>query len=102
MRTVMVRYRVRPDRVAENEELVRAVYAELAEIQPDGLQYATFRLDDGVTFVHVAAHAADDNPLNRVAAFQRFLENIRDRCDEPPAAGDTSLIGSFKLFEERP
>ena len=30
MRRVIVRYRVKPHRVAENEELVRAVYAELA------------------------------------------------------------------------
>ena len=54
MRRVMVRYKVKPDRVAENEALVRAVYDELARTQPDGLRYATFRLDDGVSFVHVA------------------------------------------------
>jgi hypothetical protein len=101
MRTVMVRYRVKPDRVAENEELVRAVYAELAETRPAGLQYATFRLDDGATFVHVAAQATGDNPLTRVAAFQRFQENIRERCDEPPTVTETSLVGSFKLFEDR-
>ena len=29
MRQVMVRYKVKPERVAENEELVRAVYEEL-------------------------------------------------------------------------
>ena len=30
MRHVMVRYRIKPDRVEENEALVRAVYDELA------------------------------------------------------------------------
>ena len=55
MRHVMVRYKVKPDRVAENEELVRAVYEELAGTEPAGLRYATFRLDDGVSFVHLAA-----------------------------------------------
>ena len=30
MRRVVVRYRVHPDRVEENERLVRAVYEELA------------------------------------------------------------------------
>ena len=44
MRQVMVRYKVKPERVAENEALVRAVYAELARVNPDGLHYATFRL----------------------------------------------------------
>ena len=43
MRQVMVRYKVKPDRVAENEALVRAVYEELRAPQPAGLRYATFR-----------------------------------------------------------
>ena len=29
MKQVIVRYKVKPERAAENEELVRAVYAEL-------------------------------------------------------------------------
>jgi hypothetical protein len=92
---VMVRYRVRPDRVAENEELVRAVYEELASMQPDGLRYATYRLADGVTFVHVAEHA-EDNPLRQVAAFQRFQEGIRERCDEPPVVTEAHEVGSYR------
>jgi len=53
MKQVIVRYRVKPERAAENEELVRAVYAELQETKPAGLRYATFQLDDGVSFVHI-------------------------------------------------
>ena len=34
MRQVMVRYKVKPDRVEENEQLVRAVYEELAATAP--------------------------------------------------------------------
>src|SRR3954466_15699833 len=98
MPQVMVRYRVHPDRVAENEELVRAVYEELSTARPEGLQYATFKLPDGVTFVHVAQHA-EENPLRAVAAFQRFQEGIRDRCDEPPVATELQEIGSYRFFE---
>ena len=36
MTRVMVRYQVHPDRVEENIALVRAVYAELAALQPQG------------------------------------------------------------------
>jgi hypothetical protein len=43
MNQVMVRYRVKPDQAARNEELVRAVYDELHRTQPAGLRYATFR-----------------------------------------------------------
>jgi hypothetical protein len=97
----MVRYRVKPDRVDENEELVRAVYAELRAIQPEGLSYATFKLADGVTFVHVARHAVD-NPLPKVSAFQRFQDGIRDRCEEPPVATELQEIGSYRAFEVEP
>jgi len=92
----MVRYRVKPDRVAENEALVRAVYEELHGIEPAGLRYATFRLEDGVTFVHLAWDDGD-SPLLQVPAFKRFQENIRDRCDEPPVVSRLHEIGSFRL-----
>ena len=69
MRRVMVRYRVKPGQAEANEQLVRDVYEELAQLQPDGFHYGTFKLDDGVTFVHLATHEADANPLGQVAAF---------------------------------
>jgi hypothetical protein len=94
---VMVRYRVHPDRVAENEVLVRAVYNELAAARPDGLHYATFKLPDGVTFVHFAQHD-EPNPLSQVAAFQRFQEGIRERCEEPPAVTELQEVGSYRLL----
>jgi hypothetical protein len=36
VKRVIVRYRVKPDRAAENVELVRAVYAELHDTGPAG------------------------------------------------------------------
>jgi hypothetical protein len=99
MKRVMVRYRVKPDQVETNEALVRDVYEELARIRPDGLRYATFKLDDGVTFVHVAEHA-DPNPLPTVEAFKRFQADIGARCDEPPSAMEVEQIGSYGFFRE--
>jgi hypothetical protein len=97
MPQVMVRYRVKPDRVEENEELVRAVYAELASAQPEGLRYATFKLPDGVTFVHLAEHD-EDNPLPKLESFQRFQAGLGERCDEPPAPARLDEIGSYRMF----
>jgi Antibiotic biosynthesis monooxygenase len=101
MRTVIVRYTVKPDRVAENEELVRAVYEELQSAQPAGLRYATLRLDDGVSFVHIAETAEGANPLPGQPAFQRFQENIAERCDEQPVVTEVKVVGSFNLLEGR-
>jgi hypothetical protein len=100
MKQVMVRYKVKPDRVEENEALVRAVYEELQRTQPADLRYATFRLDDGVSFVHVASVETEDgrNPLSDVTAFKEFTANARDRCDEPPVTSELREIGSYNLF----
>ena len=97
MRRVMVRYRVKPDHVAENEALVRDVYEELARVRPDGFHYGTFKLEDGVSFVHIATQAGEQSPLGEVAAFQRFQERIRERCDEPPVVTELAEVGSFRF-----
>jgi hypothetical protein len=96
----MVRYKVKPDRVAENEELVRAVYDELQRTEPTGLRYATFQLGDGVSFVHLASTETEDgrSPLSKVEAFRRFQENVDDRCEETPVVTALREIGSFRLF----
>ena len=98
MRQVMVRYKVKPDRVAENEELVRAVYEELASTQPEGLKYATYRLDDNVTFVHIASSDTVDrrSPLTNVEAFKRFQKDIEDRVEEGPVVTEVSQVGSYR------
>ena len=99
MKQVIVRYRVKPEHAVENEELVRAVYAELHETKPAGLHYATFRLDDGVNFLHLSAHDNDrPSPLTKLEAFKRFQENIADRCDEAPAVGSLTEIGTYAVF----
>jgi hypothetical protein len=96
MRQVMVRYRVKLDRVEENEQLVRAVYEELAATEPAGLRYATFRLDDGVSFVHIASVEGEHNPLAEVEAFARFQADVRDRCEEQPVVTELHEVGSYR------
>jgi hypothetical protein len=99
MKKIMVRYTVKPERVAENERLIRAVYDELREAEPEGIRYSTFRLDDGVSFVHVASVDAEDSssPLFALPAFRRFREGLADRCDEPLSRSELTEIGSFHL-----
>jgi hypothetical protein len=102
MKQVMVRYKVKPDRAAENEELVRAVYDELQSTKPAGLRYATFQLEDGVSFVHIASVETDGaNPLSEVKAFKEFQKEVGDRCEEPPVATKMRVVGSFRLFGDQ-
>jgi hypothetical protein len=92
----MVRYKVRPDRADENEALVRAVYEQLDRERPEGLHYATFKLPDGVSFMHVVFET--DEPgriLNDVGAFKAFVADIESRCEEPPVATELTVVGSY-------
>jgi len=98
MSRIMVRYKVKPERAEENEQLVRAVYEELEHSAPAGLRYATVKLDDGVSFVHIAATENGQNPLREVKAFQAFQQDIADRCEEPPVARELHEVGSFRFW----
>jgi hypothetical protein len=100
MKRIMVRYKVKPDRAEENEALVRAVYEELQENAPPGFRYATFKFEDGATFVHLASVETEDgrNPLADVPAFARFQEAIAERCDEAPVVTELTEVGSFRFF----
>ena len=90
----MVRYQVHPDRVEENTALVRAVYAELAELPPSGFRYTTYQCDDGVTFVHLAT-SEGRVPLSDLAAFQQFKDGLEERCVQPPVRAELTEVGSF-------
>jgi hypothetical protein len=92
-----VRYKVKPERVEENEQLVRDVYEELGRRRPEGFRYGTFKLEDGVSFVHLAVQDGDENPLAQVEAFQRFQGDIRSRCDEPPLVMELQEVGSYRF-----
>ena len=96
----MVRYRIKPDQAAHNEELVRAVFAELHRVQPAGLRFAAFKLDDGVSFIHLVCSDTKDghSPPPQVQALKAFHAGIRERCDEAPVRTALSELGSFRLF----
>jgi hypothetical protein len=94
----VVRYRTKQQHAEENAELVRAVFAELAADDPGGLRYVTLRLEDGVTFVHVAVvEGGEVNPLASSAAFGRFQSEIAARCEEGPVAMDATVVGAYSL-----
>lgn len=99
MKTTMVRYKVKADRAGENESYITSVFEQLKHDQPAGLHYASFKLEDGVSFVHIATREnADQNILGELAAFQTFTAQIRERCEEPPVAVDLTEVGSYKFF----
>lgn len=76
--------------------LIRAVFEKLHQNAPDGLSYASYRLDDGVTFVHVATVADPaNNPLQQLSEFHAFTSTIRDRCEVMPVTTVLHEVGRY-------
>jgi hypothetical protein len=94
-RTTIVRYRTHPDAADDNARLIKAVFTSLAEVDPGGMSYTTYRLADGVTFVHVAHFDGTENPLATLPAFAEFQRELAQRCVEPPAPSQATVVGSY-------
>jgi hypothetical protein len=99
-KSVIVRYKTKPDQADENQRLIEQVFAELIRVDPGGIRYASFRLADGVSFVHVATSETADgsNPLLQIKAFSEFSNDIAARCDEPPLPHDATMVGSYRYL----
>jgi hypothetical protein len=48
--------------------------------------------------VHLATETDDNapSPLAGLEAFQRFVKDIAERCDDPPAVSTLREIGSYR------
>jgi quinol monooxygenase YgiN len=99
MKNALIRYRVKADKVAENEAYVAKVFEQLAEEQPAGLRYATFKLADGVSFAHIVSVEGAGSPLAELPAFQAFIAQIGERCDEPPVRTELETVGAYRFFD---
>ena len=98
MKRVLVRYKVLADRAGENERRILQVFEQLAREQPAGLRYASFKLDDGVSFVHLAETAEGGAALADLAAFKAFTAGIQERCEEAPVVTTLNEVGTYGLF----
>lgn len=96
----VIRYRTKPECADENQQLVERVFAELDEMGATGFSYATFRLADGVSFVHVVVEddgADAAGSLGAVPAFRAFQAGIAERCEEQPVAAGATLVGAHGM-----
>jgi len=96
MRHVMIRYKTSAETAETNAALVRAVFDELRARKPDGLRYTSYRLPDGVTFLHVAMHTTQgENPLTSLASFKAFQKDLPARCVEAPALTELTPVDTY-------
>lgn len=99
MKRTLIRYKTKPESSAENERLIRGVFAELQAKSPEGVRYAVLKLADG-SFFHFVAVEADPNPILALEAFQAFQKGIRDRVVDPPQSGEVTIVGNYRMLGE--
>jgi hypothetical protein len=98
MKTIMVRYKTTEAHAPTNVTLIRAVFDELRSRAAVGLRYASYRLPDGVTFVHIATHETPgENPLAVLPSFKAFQAQLKDRCVEPPVVTELAAVDSYRM-----
>ncbi len=100
MKKLLIRYKVKANKVEENENLVKEVYKQLHENKIDGFRYTTLKLEDGVSFIHIAFADTEEanTTFGKLSAFRNFQANIKDRCDELPVVNQITVIGSYNLL----
>ncbi len=100
-RVFLLRYKVKPEHAAENEQLVRAVFDEIHRAQPAGIRYSTFLLDDGLTFVNIVVTETSSGlaPLGQLQAYRQIQQGKYDRFDQPPQVTELHELGTYRVFE---
>ena len=97
MQRMMVRYRAKPDHIAENERLIGEVFQELQAKSPKDVRYLVLKLADG-TFCHLVEDPSKTIPsLEAFAAFRRG--GSERRLDEPEQL-EATIVGNYRMLEE--
>lgn len=97
MKIVRVQYTTRPEYAATNQANIRAVITELKALQHPGIQYSTYLLPDGKTFMHFdqfqdeAAHEV----LQGLESFKKFAAELwASNLEVEPKLQLLQLVGS--------
>ena len=98
MTSTVVNYTVNPDAMAEHVQLVEAVFHELDSSGRADVDYAVYRLADGVSVLHVSTADTPDgtNPLPTLASFRAFSAGLADRVTSGPTPQAVELIARYR------
>jgi len=101
MKRVIVQYKVKPEKAAENQQFIERVFEELRAKAPKGIRYITFKSNDGVSFMHLVSVETETgaNPLDQSPAFQAFQAGLSERFAEQPTFTTLEEVGSYRVFD---
>ena len=93
---LLIQYRVRADKVAEQEAAIREFVAAVKAQADPGYRYTVYRKEDGVSFVH-HAWMADEAAKQRFQGqphFKPFAEGLKARAEEGPSVTSLDRLAS--------
>jgi hypothetical protein len=93
----LVQYRVKPDKIEENQRLIEAVFRELAARAPADAKYAVFRLGDG-TFCHLVDDGS--KALQKLEVFSAFQYDGEARRLSAPQQTEVDVVGNYRIFAD--
>jgi hypothetical protein len=95
MKTIRVRYTVKPDYVEANKQRVGAVMDALRERGLHSVKYVCHLEPDGRTFVHLAMlRDPNDNPIPGLPEFAAFRDGLKGNLESPPDTQDWDVVGA--------
>jgi hypothetical protein len=94
----LIRYRVKPGLVDENQRLIEAVFQELHAKAPEDVRYLVLKLNDG-TFYHLVNDGSRTNP--NLDAFDAFRAGGADRRLDEPQQLDAAVVGNYRMLIAR-
>ena len=89
-------YRVRDEKVAEQEAAIRAFVAAVRMSNDTGYRYASYKRPDGVSFVHFA-WMVDEDALRRFHAlpdYADFADGLEARLAASPISCRLELVAT--------
>lgn len=102
MKRQIVIYKTKPEHNAENERLLKAVFAELHAKQPKDIRYVLARLGED-TYVHLVftdTPEGEPSPLSKLDAFRAYQAEVRSRLQAPPTTGEATIMGDYRMLDE--
>jgi hypothetical protein len=97
MAKTLIRYRVKPEKIEENQHLVEDVFRELHAKSPRDARYLVLKLSDG-TFCHLFEDSAGAIPS--LEAFAAFRAGGEERRLDEPQRLEATIVGNYRMLVE--
>lgn len=97
MSTKLIRYRVKPEKIEENQQLVQQVFRELRAKSPKDVRYLVLKLSDG-TFCHLFED--ETRTISTLDAFAAFRRGGSDRRVDEPQQLEATIVGNYRMLAD--